>query len=225
MKREVSITVPNNWSAVTLKQYLALKKDMDAYEGEAEAVLACMFHHLCHFPVEYIQGLDMATYNSIVRDMTSFLADVELPLQKFITIGDKEYGFEPNLSQMSYGSYVDIAKYENMEINEKWAEIMSILYRPIIKKTGKLYDIEPYEAKIDGKPFMDVTMDVHFGAIFFFVTLLKDLSTFIQKSLTQEMESLPNIQSILERNGSLTHHLSNSLTEISSKWTGLQKNR
>jgi hypothetical protein len=126
---------------------------------------------------------------------------------------------------MSYGSYVDIAKYENMEINEKWAEIMSILYRPIIKKTGKLYDIETYEAKIDGTPFMDVTMDVHFGAIFFFVTLLKDLSTFIQKSLTQEMENLPNIQSILERNGSLTHHLSNSLTEISSKWTGLQKNR
>ena len=220
MKREVSITVPNQWSAVTLKQYLDLKKDMDAYAGEPDAILACMFHHLCKFPVEYIQSLDIDTYNNIVRDMTSFLADVELPLQKIINIDGVEYGFEPNLSQMAYGAYVDIAKYDKMEIDEKWAEIMSILYRPVIKKTGKLYDIERYSAKIDGNKFMDVTMDVHFGSIFFFKTLLKDLLNFIPKSLTKEMgtEVPHSMQQILERNGNLIQALSNSQTEISSKW-------
>lgn len=220
MKREISITVPNKWSAVTLKQYLELKKDMDNYAGEPDAVLACMFHHLCKFPVEYIQSLDIDTYNNIVRDMTSFLADVELPLQKFIQIDGVEYGFEPNLSQMAYGAYVDIAKYDKMEIDEKWAEIMSILYRPVIKKTGKLYDIERYSAKIDGTKFMDVTMDVHFGSIFFFKTLLKDLLSFIPKSLTKEMgtEVPHSMQLILERSGNLIQALSNSQTEISSKW-------
>jgi hypothetical protein len=218
-KRAVTIEVPKNWAAVTLKQYIDLKKDMDAYAGEHEAVLACMFHHLCKFPVEYIQGLDMNTYSAIVNDMTSFLADVELPLQKFITIDGVEYGFEPNLSQMSYGAYVDISKYESIEINDKWADIMSILYRPVTKKVGKLYDIEPYKAKIDGSKFLDVTMDVHFGAIFFFKTLLKDLLSFIPKSLTKEMgmEIPHSMQSILERSGNLIHHLSNSQTEISSK--------
>jgi len=215
MKREVTITVPKDWSAVTLRQYLELKKDMDAYQGEPEAVLACMFHHLAKFPVEYIQSLDMTTYNAIVNDMTSFLADVELPLQKFIYIDGVEYGFEPNLSKMSYGAYVDISKYESMEMNEKWAEIMSILYRPVIKKTGKLYDIEPYSAKIDGTPFMSITMDVHFGAIFFFKTLLKDLLSSIQKSLTKEMEMLPSMRETLERSGNLIQAWSNLQTEIS----------
>jgi len=216
MKRQVEITVPKDWSAVTLKQYLELKKDMDAYAGEPEAILACMFHHLAKFPVEYIQSLDMNTYTNIVRDMTSFLANVELPLKKFIHIDGVEYGFEPNLSQMSYGAYVDISKYEEMQINEKWAEIMSILYRPVVKKVGKLYDIEPYSAKIDGNPFMDITMDVHFGAIFFFKTLLKDLLSSIQKSLMQETEMLPSMREILEKNGKAIQAWSNLQTEISS---------
>ena len=216
MKREVTITVPKSWSAVTLKQYLELKKDMDAYAGETDAILACMFHHLAKFPVEYIQGLDMTTYTNIVRDMTSFLADVELPLQKFITIDGVEYGFEPNLSQMAYGAYVDISKYESMEMNEKWAEIMSILYRPVVKKVGKLYDIQPYKAQIDGTPFMDVSMDVHFGAIFFFKTLLVDLLSSIQKSLMQETEIPQSMQKILQRSGNLIQVFSNLQTEISS---------
>lgn len=217
MKREVTIEVPRNWNGVTLKQYIALKKDMDAYEGEYEAVLACMFHHLCNFPVEYIQKLDIDTYTNIVRDLTSFIGDVELPLQRFITIDGVEYGFEPNLSQMPYGAYVDISKYETMEINEKWAEIMSILYRPVTKKVGKLYDIEEYKAEIDGEKFMSVTMDVHFGAIFFFKTLLRDLLNTIQKSLTKGTETLPhNMQSILERNGKAIQAWSNLQTEISS---------
>lgn len=218
-KRQVTITVPKSWSAVTLRQYLDLKKDMDAYAGEPEAILACMFHHLAKFPVEYIQGLDMATYASIVTDMTSFLADVQLPLQKIILIDGVEYGFEPDLSKMSYGAYVDISKYDSLEINNKWAEIMSILYRPVTKKVGKLYDIESYSAKIDGDKFLDVTMDVHFGSIFFFKTLLKDLLSSTLKSLTKqtEMEIPPNMQLILERSGKAIQALSNSQTEISSK--------
>ena len=217
MKREVQITVPKDWSAVTLRQYLELKKDMDAYQGETEAVLACMFHHLCNFPVEYIQSLDIDTYNSIVRDMTNFLGDVELPLQKFILIDGVEYGFEPNLSQMSYGAYVDISKYEAIEINEKWAEIMSILYRPIAKKVGKLYDIEQYKAQIDGDKFMDVTMDVHFGTIFFFKTLLADLLSSTQSYLIPKEEIPQSMQEILERSGNLIQALSNSQTEILQK--------
>jgi hypothetical protein len=213
-KREVTITVPKSWSAVTLTDYLKLKTDMDNYAGEPEAILACMFHHLAKFPVEYIQGLDMTTYTNIVKDMTSFLADVELPLQKIITIDGVEYGFEPDLSKMAYGAYVDIAKYEAMDINEKWAEIMSILYRPVTKKVGMLYDIEAYKADINGERFMSVTMDVHFGAIFFFKTLLKDLLSSIQKSLTKEMVQLPSMQRILERNGNLIQALHNSQTEI-----------
>jgi hypothetical protein len=118
---------------------------------------------------------------------------------------------------MAYGAYVDISKYESMEMNEKWAEIMSILYRPVTKKVGKLYDIQTYKAEIDGDKFMDVTMDIHFGSIFFFKTLLVDLLSSIQKSLMQETEIPHNMQQILARSGNLIQALSNSQTEIYSK--------
>jgi hypothetical protein len=210
MKQEIKIEVPTKWSAVTLKQYLALRKDLDTYAGEEEAITACLFHHLCKFPLEYIQQLNIDTYIAIKRDLINFFNNIDMPLQKFITIDGVEYGFEPDLSRMAYGAYVDISKYETFEINEKWAEIMSILYRPLIQTTGKLYDIKAYDGNIDGEKFMDVPMDVHFGTLFFLKTLLKDLLKDTQKSLTG-LTGLPqNIKSVLEKNGNLTQALSNS---------------
>lgn len=210
MKKEIKIEVPTKWSAVTLRQYLALRKDLETYNGEEEAVTACLFHHLCKFPLEYIQQLNIDTYIAIKEDLINFFNNIDLPLQKFITIGGVEYGFEPDLSRMAYGAYVDISKYETFEINEKWAEIMSILYRPVTNTTGKLYDIKAYDGNIDGDTFMDVSMDIHFGTLFFLKTLLKDLLKDTQKFLT-ELTGLPqNIKSVLDANGNLTQALSNS---------------
>jgi hypothetical protein len=210
MKQEIKIEVPTKWSAVTLRQYLALRKDLDTYAGEEEAITACLFHHLCKFPLEYIQQLNIDTYIAIKQDLINFFNNIDMPLQKFIQIDGVEYGFEPDLSRMAYGAYVDISKYETFEINEKWAEIMSILYRPLLKTTGKLYDIKAYDGNIDGDKFMDVSMDIHFGTLFFLKTLLKDLLKDTQKSLTG-LTGLPqNIKSVLEKNGNLTQALSNS---------------
>jgi hypothetical protein len=210
MKQEIKIEVPTKWSAVTLRQYLALRKDLDTYAGEEEAITACLFHHLCKFPLQYIQQLNIDTYIAIKQDLINFFNTIDMPLQKFITIDGAEYGFEPDLSRMAYGAYVDISKYETFEINEKWAEIMSILYRPLLKTTGKLYDIKAYDGSIDGDKFMDVSMDIHFGTLFFLKTLLKDLLKDTQKSLTG-LTGLPqNIKSVLEKNGNLTQALSNS---------------
>lgn len=209
MKKEIKIEVPTNWSAVTLKQYLALRKDLEVYKGEEDAITAVLFHHLCNFPLEYINQLDIDTYIAIKNDLVSFFNTTDLKLQKLIKIGDVEYGFEPDLSKIAYGAYVDISKYETIEINEKWAEIMSILYRPVTNKLGQLYDIKAYDAKIDGTPFMDVSMDIHFGTLFFFKTILLDLQKDIQKSLMDLTEIPHSIKSILEKNGNLTQALSN----------------
>ena len=225
MKQQIQIEVPKDWSAVTLKQYLNLKNDMEAYKDEPDAITACMFQHLCNFPIEYIDSLDVDVHNKISNDLSKLLDNVQLPLQRFITIDGVEYGFEPNLSKMSYGAYVDIAKYEELTIDSKWAEIMSILYRPITKRFGNTYDIKKYEAVINGTPFLNVTMDIHFGTLFFFISLSKDLQSSILKSLTQtSTEISPSIKSILEKSGNLTHHLSNLQTEISSKWKKSQTN-
>jgi len=209
MKKEVEIVVPKNWSAITLKDYLELTKDLKAYEDSDEAMTAVMFHRLCKMPVEWISKLDIETYVKIKKDLSTFLSKTEQPLQQIIKIDGVEYGFEPNLSNMSYGSYIDITKYNELTINDKWAEIMSILYRPVTTKTGKLYDIKQYDGKIDGTPFLSLGMDIHFGALFFLRSLLMDLLNDTLNSLMGMEELPPNIKLILERSGVLTPQLSN----------------
>jgi len=204
MKQEITITVPTDWSAVTLKDYLELNKDLKSYGDSEEAMSAVLLHRLCKMPVEYINKLDIETYVKIKTDVSTFLGKTELPLKRFIYIDGVEYGFEPNLSNMSYGAYVDITKYKELTINDKWAEIMSILYRPVATKIGKLYDIKSYDGNINAKPFLSLGMDIHFGALFFLQNILKDLLNDTLNSLMEREELPPNIKSILAKSGVLT---------------------
>jgi hypothetical protein len=212
MKKEIKIVVPTDWSAVTLRDYLALRKDIETYKDEQEAIFACLLHHLCKFPLEYLQQLDIDAYIGIKKDITAFFNKTEGEFKKILNIEGIDYGFEPNLSQMAYGAYVDISKYESVGIDDKWAEVMSILYRPIKHKMGALYEIEPYTGKLETEKFLDVTMDVHFGALSFFFHLQKDLLNATLKSLKGELMgvALPlKLKQTLERSGEVTHLLSN----------------
>lgn len=214
MKQKLTITVPKNWSAVTLEKYLTFREELENYKDDPEAMDAIVFYHLCGIDAQYINKIDTETFGKIKADLASFMGDTAYELQQFITIDGVEYGFEPNLSQMSYGAYVDITKYDTITIDRNWSKILSILYRPVTKKIGKLYEIEPYEGEVDEKKFMGTPMDFNFGALFFFIGLLSELLKSIQNSLRDQMEISPNIKSILEKNGKVIHQSLNSLKVI-----------
>jgi hypothetical protein len=129
------------------------------------------------------------------------MGKTDLPLQRVIEVDGKKYGFEPNLSKMAYGAYLDITKYDTFTIDDNWSKIMAILYRPIVGKVGELYSIKAYTGMESEEPFLKLGMHIHFGALFFFVHLSKVLPSSILKSLT-DSEMLPhNIKSILEKSG------------------------
>jgi hypothetical protein len=114
---------------------------------------------------------------------------------------------------MSYGSFVDVTAFETFTIDKNWPKIMNILYREVESKVGDTYRIKPYVAKDDWQKWMNVGMDVHLGALFFFVHLSQDLMSFILKS-TMETELPPNFKSILEKNGKAILQSMNSPMEI-----------
>lgn len=213
MIKEIELSVPQDWTTITLKKYLRLQSDLKNYEDDEEAMIALMLSHLCGLDAEYIHSIPTNTYNEIKGLLTKFISNTEHPLQQIIKINGIEYGFEPNLSEIAYGAYLDISKFGQMTIDENWSAIMSILYRPIVEKKGDMYSIKPYDGKIDKKLFMDVTMDIHFGTLFFFVHLSTDLLSAILKSLKVE-EMPPNIRLILERSGEITKRLLNLQTEM-----------
>jgi hypothetical protein len=216
MKQQISITVPKDWSAVSLRKYLELQEDLKAYADEPEATVAALFYHLCKIQPELMLNLDAETFSKIRKDLFSFIGNVELPLIEKFTHNGKEWGFFPNLAQIEYGAYVDISKFDKLELGEDWPKIMAVLYRPVTKTIGKLYEVETYNPQADWEWFMDLSMDIHFGAYFFFINLSRDLVKGIL-NYTKTAELPLNIQSVLERSGDIIHQLLPSPETISLK--------
>jgi len=216
MKKELEIVVPTSWSAVTLENYLKLQKDLVAYGQDDEvAYVATLLYHLCGIEPGFIPQLPTNILTSVKSDLRGFMGDAEYPLQNIIKINGKEYGFEPNLSTMSYGAYLDITKYTEITIDKNWNKIMSVLYRPVTKRTLSLYEIEPYDsAKTQPEIFDNIGMDVHFGAVFFFLHTLTEL---VQDTLSylKEAEVPPHIKLTLVKNGELIKQLYNYREMIS----------
>lgn len=208
-KIEIEITVPNDYSAITLRQYLNLQKDIENYKDDEEAMNAALFYHICGIDPLVLQQLDTQTFVNIKSQLYSFLNQINYLLKRTITIEGVKYGFEPNLSKMSYGAYLDLSKFTQLGIDENWPKIMSILYRPIEKELGASYSIAEYKGwkEWDLEKWYNVDMEVHFGCFFFFNRLYKDLNLGILNSLKMEKEIPPSIKSILEESGQVINQL------------------
>lgn len=208
MKKEIEIKVPTSYADISLKKWLELQKDIKAYEDDEEAVGALMLYHLCGLEANYLKSLPMEVYTEIKADLNNFISNVELPLQRIITIDGIEYGFEPNLSKMAYGAYADVSKFQTINIDDNWAKVMNILYRPVTHKKGDMYSIKQYTGETEWEKFLNVPMDIHFGALFFLLNLQIDLLNFTLNSL--KVEELPlNIKQILAKSGELMPQLLN----------------
>ena len=202
MRKEIGISIPQSYEDITLRKYLALQKELKNYEDNEEAQAAVLVTYLCGIDSDDLIGLGRGDYVNISAEISNWIGNTNHPLQQFIWIDGVEYGLEPNLSNMSYGAYADITQYDTITIDDNWAKIMSILYRPVTKKVRDTYEIERYTGRIDSDKFLDVPMHIHFGCLFFFVHLSTDLVKSILNS-TKEAVTQPNIKSILERSGEI----------------------
>jgi len=212
MKKEIKIVVPTSWKGVTLGKYLDLQKDLENYGETEEGYTACLFHHLCDLDPKYLLQIDTETFMKMKNDLVEFMGKTEFPLQRIITIDGVEYGFEPNLSKISYGAYLDIVQFDTFKIDENWSKILSILYRPVTQKMGELYDIEAYKGVINGDKFKNVDMEVAFGSLFFFVRLLTHLPNAILNYLMDGETLPPSIKSILAKSGKIINQSLHSQT-------------
>ena len=202
MKKTVTLEIPTSWKDISLKQYLNLQNDLEAYADDEEAQTALTLHHLCGLDVEYVRKLSKESYDIVKSKLNQFQSPEGIELTTFITIDGVEYGFEPNLSKMSYGAYADITQYDTIQIDKNWAKIMSILSRGVEKKKYGKSSIVPYDGNIDDDKWLDVNMEVHWGALFFFVHLQTDLLKGILNYLKEE-EIPHNIRPILVASGEI----------------------
>lgn len=221
MKDKIKIKVPTDWSGVTLAQYLKFQKDLTTYiesgEEDEEYYFSILLKHFCGITNRYIKQIPADDLLNIKNDLLKFINKTDHDLKTIIKVNGKEYGFV-NLSKITYGEYLDLTRFDKLSIDENWNQLMSILYRPIVKKKKYFYEIQNYTSEEDNEVWKNITMDIHFGALTFFLRLSQTLVNFTLNSLPKELDKLKKNKKIMRKNGVRITQYTNYATEILTKW-------
>ena len=160
---KIEINVPTSLSEITLRQYQKFLKIAEE-NPEGNFLDAKMIEIFCGIPLSDSYKLKMVSVTAIIDILNSMLEVKPNHVERF-TLNGVEYGFIPDLDEMSLGEYVDLdnnaSKWESMHI------AMNVLYRPIVtSKVGK-YNIEEYTTSNPEK-MLDMPLDAALGSLFFF---------------------------------------------------------
>ena len=175
--KEVKLIIPDNWSDITIGTYQKYVKIQEGKGSEKNKIIKSL-SLLCNttpFIVKKMPYKDLLEIMAIIKKMI----DTEPKKEKFrkvFTFNKEEYGFCPNLSNITTGEYIDLESYckepvENLHI------IMSILYRKINFSRGDRYSIEEYNPdEFKEELFKDCPMDIALNCLGFFLTLGEQLA-------------------------------------------------
>ena len=196
----LEIIVPDDLNEITLKQYQKFAK-VSQIEGNDESfIMQKMVEIFCGINLKNVLKIKFSSIQNVVSILTSAF-EKQYSLKRTFVMDGVEYGFIPDLDEISLGEYIDLDK--NFNDWENMHKTMSILYRPIKIKKGSRYQIEEYNGTDEATKMKEMPLDVVFGALVFFYNLEKELLkitlNYLQKEAGENMTSLQ--RRILEQNG------------------------
>jgi hypothetical protein len=207
--QKIELNIPESLNDITLEQY---QKFIEIEEPNNDDLLKTFLNIdtriLKHIRANEIEKLCI-TINELFKCEKTFVNRFRL--------NGIEYGFIPNLDEISYGEYRDVSSYLG-----EWSQMhkaMAVLYRPIKQKQGKKYLIADYEGTHEYSETMkQMPLDVVFGANVFFYNLMKDLLQVIPSYLQKVMKQEQMSDQVLVENGvdfkKLTHLLKATLDDM-----------
>ena len=193
---KLNIKIPTSLNEITLRQYKRFLKIQES-EKNTRFLNAKMIEIFCNIKLDEVMLLKVSDAEEISNILTELFEGKPSLVTKF-KIGKVEYGFQPQLDDMSLGEYIDldtfVGDWDNME------KAMNVLYRPIIVKLKDKYSIEEYKVGTE-QNLLDMPMDAVLSSIFFFWNLGLDLSKTMTDCLeVEELEALMQDQT-LEKDG------------------------
>jgi hypothetical protein len=206
---KIEVIIPNDLSEITLDQYQRFLKIQENNTDE-KFLTSKMIEIFCGIKLPEVLKMRVNDVALITNILTEMFENIPQLVQRFKMNG-VEYGFIPDLDDMSLGEYIDLDTYLG-----DWENIhraMAVLYRPIKNKSGNRYNIKDY----DGKGFedmKDMPLDAVLSSIVFFYNLGIELSKSMMNYLeTTEEEALTEYLNS-QQNGVGINQFTHSLTEI-----------
>jgi len=187
---KLKINIPSKLSEITLEQYQKYLQLLE--DNEDEAVNSIFFRMklleiFCGIPYPEMHNIRVKDVEEIVQIIFDTL-DNKPDLVLNFQMGDTEFGFVPNLEDMTFGEYIDLDNHIG-----DWKNIhkaMAVLYRPIEHKKGDKYIIQEYKGDNYHDIMKYMPLDAVFGSIVFFYHLgidcTKGMTNYLEEQAKQE---------------------------------------
>lgn len=192
---KIELKIPTSLSEIKLVQYqkfLSIAKENE----ESEFLQQKMVQLFCDIDLKDVATIKYKDVLEIISNINNLFNKENHFIQRF-KIGGVEFGFIPNLDEMSTGEYMDLDNY--ITDWETMHNAMAVLYRPITNKLGNKYQIEEYKGSVTYADVMKhAPLDVVLGAMVFFYNLGNDLL----KSTVNYLEKNQEVQDILNKHNS-----------------------
>ena len=188
MKTE--IYVPTKLSEIPLKNYQDFMKLVENSNDQ---------EFIAQKTIEIFCGLNMRDVIKIkwsdVKELIAHFNELFKQKNEFtptFKIEGLEFGFIPNLEDITFGEYVDLEN--NITKIDNFHKAMAVMYRPIKTRSKDKYEIIPYTGTDEFSDLMKFApLDVVMSASLFFWTLGNDLVNSSLLSLEMEMKKNPKV--------------------------------
>lgn len=194
---KLDLKIPTNLNDITLGQYQKFIKIARDNEDET-FIKQKMIQIFCNVELNLIVHFSFNTVNEITNTINSLFNVKDFKLTQRFDFKGKEFGFIPNLDDITFGEYTDLDNY--ITDWDSMHKAMSVLYRPIVQKSfRKTYEIEKYEGSDKySESMLDLPLGIVFGANVFFYNLGNELLL----STLNYLETNPQVTKILDKHNS-----------------------
>lgn len=208
-----TLIVPTHLNEIPLFQMVEYNALQESDIKELQAISI-----FCNLSISEVKAMPFHVITKASKHIANLLSEQPKFQNKFTHKGI-QYGFIPNLNDISGAEVIDIDNYQKNPLD--LYKCISVLYRPITHEgqNGR-YEIEKYKGKVN-EDFRDVPSDIAFGAMVFFWTLGKDLMNFTRRYLTDQAKvQLTNMGSIKSGDGlALYTSLLEEMSQNFKKWS------
>jgi len=178
------------WKDVSLETYGKL---IDYKEGNNSQEALHMIKAMSDIPKRYAKALRLSDVSTILSKVATIQALDKGAFEHIIRIDEVNYGFHPNLDEITLGEYADMEHFIGDDYMKTLDKIMAVLYRPITKRNGQQYSIEAYDGNIEErvKILKKMTAKQVQGALVFFWSfasvLLKSTQLYLMEVNLKEL--------------------------------------
>ena len=181
----INIKIPTSLKDITLRQYKRFLKIQENVKEE-RFLNAKMIEIFCNVKLEKVMLLKLKDAEEISGILSKLFNEKPSLVSKF-KLNGVNYGFHPQLDDLSLGEYIDldnfIGDWDNIE------KAMNVLYRPILVKLKEKYSIEDYQVGNESN-LLDMPMDAVLSSIFFLWNLGLELSQTMTNCLDKGEEQV-----------------------------------